>query len=494
MAKQILDFRPRKVLEEKESSVILRTAGTTVIRQYGRNKSYRTYCPQRRHLNFEVDGEKNITGVKNISLVCRVSEFLKSKGLENPNNAGKNPIARTMVVFKFSGSKERIREMAFGKQQVSWNPDAPFQLLRRNPEFESWAKQLRTFLELRYGKENVVAVIAHLDVALPDVMAVVLAVSSSNKFSYIEKFAGDDKFSYRQRNIDTHDQLYEQVNKHFGLERGERRSSSDGHFFTLTSYEFEMLQYISLNLQEKLDKLQQEKESIDVEEERLLESVKSKTTELANKKKRKAEIESKITSQKSQAEREKVINDEMEHRPQILYEELDKIISRIIETQQQLKSAREQLQDVADRRAELDEQAKDIEKKIKQDLPTLHEKTMRDVRSTGWKIFGEDSVEQINAIEKYIADLPEHKRNTFTKVLNHVFGDSMISTILSRPNEIAAVSAALFLGYIEQAKFFVDSHGGNSRKLDGEWMRDSADDDEAWRRKCFYMGIKMMHK
>ena len=280
----------------------------------------------------------------------------------------------------------------------------------------------------------------------------------------------------------------------FGLERGERRSSSDGHFFTLTSYEFEMLQYISLNLQEKLDKLQQEKESIDVEEERLLESVKSKTTELANKKKRKAEIESKITSQKSQAEREKVINDEMEHRPQILYEELDKIISRIIETQQQLKSAREQLQDVADRRAELAEQANDIENKIKQDLPTIQKRTLRDIKSTGWKILGEDSVEQINAIEKYIADLPEHKRNTFTKVLNHVFGDSMISTILSRPNEIAAVSAALFLGYIEQAKFFVDSHGGNSRKLDGEWMRDSADDDEAWRRKCFYMGIKMMHK
>ena len=60
-----------------------------------------------------------------------------------------------------------------------------------------------------------------------------------------------------------------------------------------------------------------------------------------------------------------------------------------------------------------------------------------------------------------------------------------------RANEIAAVAAALFLGYVDQATQFAQSHGGGGGPSGG-WGRKKDDDDEAWRRKCFFMGMKMM--
>ena len=60
------------------------------------------------------------------------------------------------------------------------------------------------------------------------------------------------------------------------------------------------------------------------------------------------------------------------------------------------------------------------------------------------------------------------------------------------PEEVARVSALLFLNYIDAAVSFAQSHGGGGGSPGVGWGRDKDDDDDAWRRKCFFMGMHMM--
>ena len=73
----------------------------------------------------------------------------------------------------------------------------------------------------------------------------------------------------------------------------------------------------------------------------------------------------------------------------------------------------------------------------------------------------------------------------------NVFDGSVFESMSENAGEIAAVATALFLGYLDQATTFAKGHGGGGGPGKG-WGRGKDDDDEAWRRKCFFMGMKMM--
>ena len=117
---------------------------------------------------------------------------------------------------------------------------------------------------------------------------------------------------------------------------------------------------------------------------------------------------------------------------------------------------------------------------------------MRDIRSTGWKIVAEDAMERMNKLDEHASTLPPEERKIYNKVYEDVFDGSVFEEMAERANEIAAVAAALFLGYVDQATQFAQSHGGGGGGPSGGWGRKKDDDDEAWRRKCFFMGMKMM--
>ena len=67
----------------------------------------------------------------------------------------------------------------------------------------------------------------------------------------------------------------------------------------------------------------------------------------------------------------------------------------------------------------------------------------------------------------------------------------MFEDLAQRGEEIAAVAAALFLGYIDQATTFAHNSGGGGGP-GGGWGRDKDEDDEAYRRRCCIMGRMMM--
>ena len=89
---------------------------------------------------------------------------------------------------------------------------------------------------------------------------------------------------------------------------------------------------------------------------------------------------------------------------------------------------------------------------------------------------------------------PEQKEYAHSKWADSEGPEDMVSfeEIAVLSNKIVAVSAALFMGYVGEAMNFAHSNGGGGSSPGSGWGRGKDDDDDMWRRKCLFMGMKMM--
>mgnify|MGYP002508210446 CR=1 FL=1 len=62
----------------------------------------------------------------------------------------------------FGGNRERMREMAFGSQELNEYEETNGHIIRQ-PEIERWAKDIYGFVCREFGEENVASFIVHLD-------------------------------------------------------------------------------------------------------------------------------------------------------------------------------------------------------------------------------------------------------------------------------------------------------------------------------------------
>ena len=213
---------------------------------------------------------------------------------------------------------------------------------------------------------------------------------------------------------------------------------------------------------------------------------------LSNLEAQKKDIEDKISSLESQLLQGQIDADEMNRRKAVLFNGLNDLKCKIKERELQLVNARNSLQDVADQKVELEKKATIVEKQLRVNLSELHKKTIGEMQTTAWKVAAEDFVERLQKSKDYIDHLPSNERKIVEDFNEVVFDGSIIEDMALHANEIAAVSSALFLGYLDGAINFTQTNGGGGSSPDPDWGRNKDDDDEAWRRKCFFMGMKMM--
>ena len=124
-------------------------------------------------LNFEiVKGGKVQAADKSKSIPEKFRENITARELKDPNEkCPDNPKYRTVVDFIISGSHERLCQLAFGKQEVDLSPGADNSRVRRRPEIERWAKDMYDALAGKYGEENILSFIVHLDERTPHIHA-----------------------------------------------------------------------------------------------------------------------------------------------------------------------------------------------------------------------------------------------------------------------------------------------------------------------------------
>lgn len=113
------------------------------------------YDRQRERLNFEVVKGGKIQAIdKRQSIPERMAESLLQRGIKDPNEGLAEPKYRTVVDFILSGSQNTIRQLAFGDQDVVYEPGNNLEnaTLKRMPEIEQWAKDMYRFMSERFGE------------------------------------------------------------------------------------------------------------------------------------------------------------------------------------------------------------------------------------------------------------------------------------------------------------------------------------------------------
>src|SRR5699024_7733226 len=121
------------------------------------------YDPTRKGLNFEIAPGRKVRPIDTSrSIPQRMADILNRRGIKDPNEGLAEPKYRTVVNIIFGGSRQRMHELAFGKQPVDFEKGADNTCIKRKSDIERWAKDVYTFVCGRYGEQNVAAFIVHL--------------------------------------------------------------------------------------------------------------------------------------------------------------------------------------------------------------------------------------------------------------------------------------------------------------------------------------------
>lgn len=284
-AKQVLDVRVSKGITTSQSNEHQRR---WTEKGWERALEKGNYDPSREHLNFEiVQGGKVRPVDKSRSIPERMAEILNRRGIRDPNEGLDEPKYRTVVNIIFGGSRDRMRELAFGSQKVNFDKGAANPRVERKRDIERWAQDVYAFVSGRYGEQNIAAFIVHLDEMNPHVHCTLLPIKD-DRFAYKEIFAGKDKYEFSQRMKQFHTDFFAEVNTKWGMSRGRSVSETGARHLTTEEYR-RMLSEECTTIEENIDRHRKVLSAIQSDIRLAERRVKGLTTMVDNLEKSKAE-------------------------------------------------------------------------------------------------------------------------------------------------------------------------------------------------------------
>ena len=483
---QVCDFTKGRGMTTSQSNEHLRVASKGA---YSRNLSG-NFDPSREHLNFEITkGGRVIPVNKQESIPLRIRRNLKKRKINDPNEKYTNKKDRekygriTTVNYIFEGSRERMREIAFGNQKVNWQKGGDNSHIVCQDDFKEWAQDVYNFVAEKFGEENIVAFVAHLDETTPHIHCTLLPIVN-NKFNFTallgtkNRSIDPDEGARKIRKVQ--DELYEKVNKRWGLERGEDIRETGAKHRTTEQYRRELAQHME-KLREMVSEDNRLIGTLSGENRKLSEENNSYVQEIAK------------LEKKAKAMRTMIQNLNMRlavtdpDTP-----EYNEIIRKIQERENELEKTLKEIDRIA---KEMDTVKDSINSHLKEIADTqerLKEVSQNSIAKE-WKNMESECLRQFGFYDKSIGDL----KNSFTPRqkddFETLFNDSVIETLARCANETVAVSAAIFLGYLDQATSFAGSHGGGGGTApESGWGRKKDEDDDSWMRRVALMGMNLM--
>ena len=471
-AKQVLDVRVSKGITTSQSNEHQRRwteKGWEQALEKG------NYDPSREHLNFEIVSGKVRPVDKSRSIPERMAEILDRRGIKDPNEGLDEPKYRTVVNIIFGGSRDRMRELAFGSQKVNFDKGADNSDVERKRDIERWAKDVYAFVSGRYGEQNIAAFIVHLDEINPHVHCTLLPIKDG-RFAYKEIFAGKDKFEYSARMKQLHTDFFAEVNTKWGMSRGTSISETGARHRSTEEYR-RMLSEECTTIEENIDRhrkaLSELQSDIRLAERR----VKGLTTMVGNLEKAKAEKEAQLSAAEQELTTNKDDAAELEALVMSLKKELQGITGQLADKQEKLQAADRQL-------AALKENM-DVIKGRTEELKEEAYKYSHDVHS---KV---DSLLKDVLLESLVGEF----RSTSAQMdapQRQLFDGSLVQSIAERGTEVMHCATMLFLGMVDDATTFAETRGGGGGGSDLKWGRDDDEDNHAWALRCMKMASRMM--
>ena len=231
MAKQLIDIMPSKGMTTAQSNEHLRKYSEGAYQNMRSNN----FDPTRAHLGFEVTkGGKIVPIDVNHSIPERMKENLAARGIKDPNEGLAEPMYRTIANIILGGSREQMRRLVFGNQDVNFNLGADNSHIIREKGIEEWAKDTYDFIARKFGEENILAFVVHLDETNPHVHCTVMPINLKNKFSW-NQILGGQRDAGKKKFNELHDEFAE-VNKKYGLDRGDNIHETGAKHRTTEEY------------------------------------------------------------------------------------------------------------------------------------------------------------------------------------------------------------------------------------------------------------------
>lgn len=435
------------------------------------------YDRQRERLNFEiVKGGKVQPVNKAKSIPERMAENLAGRGIKDPNEGLAEPKFRTVVDFILGGSKHQMRQLAFGDQTVVYGSGDNIDnaSLRRMPEIEAWAKDMYRFMSEKFGEENIVGCYVHLDETTPHMHLTLLPIQDG-KFAFKKMFAGKDKYEFSMRTKMLHDAL-SQVNEKWQLERGRNVSETGAKHRTTEEYRRHLSEECS-GIEEQIVRHQKALSDLKLEISLAERRVKGLTSMVDNLRNAKAEKERQLSALEHSLQSHQGDKATIAAEKELLEKELASIQGKLADKQEKLQKADQQLaalKDDMDAISERTEELKGEAYKYSREIHSNVDVLLKDVMLETLVSEHSERLESMN-----------HSEQSF-------FDGSLLQSLTEQGSEVMYCATLLFLGMVNDATTFAETHGGGGSKSDLKWGRDDDEDNRAWARRCMMMASRMM--
>lgn len=489
--KQMMDIRACKGFTVQESNEHRRNWDG---HRWERALHEGNYDLTRQHLNFEIVKGGKIQPIdKSKTIPQMMKERLAALGIKDPNEGKLSPDRRTVVEMVLGGNRERMLELAFGNQDyntLSHTKDHSH--LHRMPEIEEWAKDVYDWCCRKWGEDNILSFVAHLDEVNPHLHCVLLPITPDNKLSYRKVFVGEQNTQqeYRQRMLDLHTSLAEEVNDKWGLSRGDdiyetnaRHRSTEEYKRDLT-HECNLLENQRSALEESIQTGRAELASARTKVRALTTMVTNKEHELENAEEELSKVNASIS--RGEGDVEQLLN----HK-RMLEAKIEQIKEALADKREKLAEADKEYERVRKALNEATEQLKEKTQAIVQAEQHIHALGQQTKVASHILRSNYDFVIKAALYDNLIGDFQQK-----APLLNDdkaVFDNTVLQDFSEDGKNLFTCTLLLMTDMMDKATDFAQTHGGGGNTSKLPWRgRDKDEDDIAWARRCAMHARSMM--
>ncbi len=483
----VIDVRASKGMTRGQSNEHLRNFTEKAYE----NKMTNNFDPTRERLNFEVTKGGVISPVdKKKSITRRVRENLLSRDIKNPNEGldekdlekkGRRVVADIIL----QGSRARMLELAFGNQEVNTGRHADNSHLERKKDIEEWAKDMYNFVAQKFGEENIAAFVVHLDETNPHIHCTLLPVVDG-KISWKKVFSGKDKYEGAKIWRSLHDDLAE-VNRKWGLERGEDIYLTGARHRTTEEYH-RFLRETGKELEKEIEEKLTKSDALDESYRKTNIKVKALTTMLSNLSTRISDAEASLNSLNEVLSQGSDNYAELNRQRERLIKELEALKVKYKEKDEMLRDTLKKLEEFSKTRALLEKQNKVLKEEIERNTSDVTESVFSKMKDFAFENLIGGLKTYREGIDKLLERMTPETRSHYGNLLENDY----INLMAEQGVEVCAVATSLFLGYIDGATQFAETHGGGGGAPESGWGKNPNEDDDDWKRRCLAQALKMM--
>ena len=465
-----MDFKPVKSVAANVSNEQQRNWSDDLFERKAKNPDH-NYDRSRTALNFQVGPGGVITVVdKSRRIGDRVEEIIKN---HLRPDARVTAISNRAVMVVFGGNRERMREMAFGSQELNEYEETNGHLIRQ-PEIEQWAKDVYGFVCREFGEENVASFIVHLDETGPHAHCVFVPLTADGRLSSKEVLGGKTKIDAKQHMRDLHTRLAE-VNRKYGLDRGDDIHETGARHRSTAEYNRD-LHRENARLETLIDDNREQLRQLEDEIRKSERRVKGLTTMIANLERQETELNDEIARLESDIENGAGDVSELRCRIAELENQLESTGQKLADKRDKLKTADRQLTELQDELDALSEKRDNAEK-------NFHEFTEKNQEQVRMRLTDAVFGRLVFDIRELFASMPSEQKADIA--------GEFLTAIAEQPNEILKCAMYLFLGYLDGATQFAKSCGGGGDSS-LPWGRNPDEDDRRFAYRCMMQAHKML--